>query len=114
MTRLLPWFLVLAVMVAPACTESTGTYGEEEILVLEVAPDSVSCVGEATGMCIQVRSPGEDEWRIFYDPIEGFQHQVGILYTLEVARREVLDPPANGSAYEYRLVRILDQEPAGS
>ena len=63
------------------------------------------------GRCIQVRGPGEEVWRTFYDPIEGFQREEGVRYTLEVGRRAVLNPPADGSAYAYRLIRIIDREP---
>lgn len=105
---LLPLILALAY----ACTP-TAVNGQEELLILEVAPDRVACVGEMRGKCIQVRSPGEEEWRTFYEPIEGFEYEEGVRYTLEVSRREVPNPPADGSAYEYRLIRIIDREPAG-
>lgn len=113
MKRLAPWILAPAFVVVFACTPSTAVYGQEEILILEVAPDLVPCVGEMADQCIQVRTPGEEDWRNFYDPIEGFQHEVGVQYTLEVGRREVLDPPADGSAYSYWLIRIIAQEPVG-
>ncbi len=105
-----PWILALAFVGTSACSASTAVLGQEEILVLEVAPDSVPCVGEMVGRCIQVRSPGEEDWRIFYDPIDGFQHEEGFQYTLEVGRRAVPNPPADGSAYAYRLIRILARE----
>ena len=106
-----PWILALAFVGISACTASTGVDGQEEILVLEVAPGLVPCVGEIVGRCIQVRTPGEEDWQIFYDPIDGFQHEEGVQYTLEVGRREVPNPPADGSSYAYRLIRILAQEP---
>ena len=111
MKRLAPWILALVFVVVSACASSTAVYGQEEILVLEVAPDLVPCVGEMADQCIQVRSPGEEDWRTFYDPIDGFQHEAGVQYTLEVGRREVLNPPADGSAYVYRLIRVLAREP---
>ncbi len=112
MNRFAPWILATALVVASACTSATALYGPEESIVLEVAPDSVPCVGEMKGRCIQVRSAGEGDWRIFYDPIDGFQHEAGVRYTLEVGRRAVLHPPADGSAYTYRLIRIIAREPA--
>ena len=62
----------------------SAVYGQEEMLVIEVAPDSVPYVGEMVGRCIRVRNPGEENGRIFYDPIDGFQHEEGVQYTLEV------------------------------
>ncbi len=97
-------------LVASACSSATTVPGDEEVLVLEIAPDSVPCTGEMVGQCLQVRSPGED-WRRFYDAIEGFVHEPGVRYTIEVGRRVVPNPPADGSAYAYRLVRILARGP---
>ncbi len=111
MKRIATWILATAFIAVSACTSATAVYGPEESIVFEVAPDSVPCVGEMKGRCIQVRSPGAPEWRTFYDPIDGFQHEPGFRYTLEVGRREVLDPPADGSAYTYRLIRIIAREP---
>lgn len=115
MKRLALPVLALASLVVLACTASSpaAVYGQEEILVLEVAPQRVPCVGEMQDMCLQVRSPGEEEWRKFYDTIEGFEHEEGVAYTLEVGRREILDPPADGSSYAWRLVRILEETPGG-
>lgn len=95
-----------------ACAGSAtdALYGPEEVLVLEVAPTRVACVGEMIDQCLQVRAPGEETWQKFYDPIEGFSYEEGFLYTLEVGRRERLDPPADASAYVYRLLRIMDKE----
>ena len=100
-------FLVLPM----GCQVSVAGQNHEEVLILEIARDSVPCVGEMTGMCIQVRAPGETEWRKFYDPIEGFQHEEGTSYVLEVGRREVRNPPADGSAFQYRLIRIVEMDP---
>jgi hypothetical protein len=115
MKPLASWALACAVVAASACTASSpaAVLGQEDTLVLEVAPQTVPCVGEMVSRCIQVRGPGEVEWRTFYDPIEGFQHQEGVRYTLEVGRRVVANPPADGSAYAYRLIRVIDREPAG-
>jgi hypothetical protein len=106
------WILASTSVVVLACTSATAEFAGEELLVLEVARDSVPCVGEMTGRCIQVRSPGEEAWRIFYDPIDGFQHEPGVQYTLQVARREVVDPPADASSFTYRLVQIIARHPA--
>ncbi len=102
----------LTLLLLAACGDSALEPGEE-ILVLEVAAETAPCVGELEGRCLQVREPGEAAWRLFYSPIEGFTHQEGTAYTLEVARRVVPDPPAGGSSYSYRLVRILEERPGG-
>ena len=105
-------FLILALILFPAgCQLSVEERPQEEILTLEVARDSVPCVGEMTGMCLQVRTPEETEWRKFYDPIEGFRHEKGTAYILKVGRSDVKNPPADGSAFRYRLIRIIHEDP---
>ena len=85
---------------------------EADVLILEVAPQTVECLGERVQRCLQVRRSAEEEWTNFFDPIEGFVHEEGFLYTIEVERRRVPDPPADASSFEYRLLRILSKEPA--
>ncbi|HKJ03159.1 MAG TPA: DUF4377 domain-containing protein [Longimicrobiales bacterium] len=116
MRELVPWALACALVAASGCVASSpaAVFGQEQVLVLEVAPDLVPCVGEMEGRCLQVHAPGEVEWQTFYDPIEGFQHEEGVGYTLEVGRRAVPDPPADGSAYAYRLLRVIAREPASA
>lgn len=106
--------LILTLAALTGCTSTPTTlYGQEVIVVLEVAPERVPCQGEMEDLCLQVREPGEEEWRKFYDPIDGFEHEPGFLYTLRVSRREVLNPPADGSAFDYTLIEILEKEAAG-
>jgi hypothetical protein len=81
-------------------------------MTLYVAPTTVACVGEAPQRCLQVRERPEDPWGWFYDPIAGFTHEEGVSYTLDVLRRTVVDPPADGSSYSYTLLRIVSRVPA--
>jgi hypothetical protein len=97
--------LVLALLFASACIVSTAPHEEE--LVLEVASTRASCVGAAPMQCLQVRTSADAPWQLFYDAIEGFTWEPGYRYTLRVARRAVLDPPADGSSVAFRLLEIL-------
>lgn len=45
--------------------------------------------------------------------IEGFEPEEGMRYTIEVERREVLNPPADASGFEYTLIRIIQETPVG-
>jgi hypothetical protein len=98
-------FLGLVLVLASACTASTAPH--EEVLVLEVAATRVPCVGVAPMQCLQVRTSADAPWQPFYDAIEGFAWEPGYRYTLRVARRAVLDPPADGSSVAFRLLEIL-------
>ena len=93
-------------------TCGTLTSAEPEVLILEVGPETVACVGEMVQRCLQVRAGPEEEWKNFYDPIEGFEHEEGFLYRIEVERTRVPEPLADASSYTYRLLRVLSKEPA--
>jgi hypothetical protein len=80
-----------------------------EVLTLEVGPQTVACTGEAPQRCLRVRRTPDAPWTNFYGTIQGFTHEEGYLYRLEVDRQRVARPPADGSAYRYRLLRILSK-----
>jgi heat shock protein HslJ len=89
---------------------SASAHGE--VRTLEIAPTTVECVGESVGRCLRVREVPEGEWRTFYSAIEGFTHEEGVRYTVDVLRSERANPPADASRYTYRLLRVISREPA--
>ena len=93
-----------------ACASSVEPEGE--VITLEIAPHTAECRGEALRRCLQVRRAPGEAWTNFYDAIEGFEHEPGVTYRIEVLRRRVPDPPADGSAFTWRLLRVLSREPA--
>ena len=84
----------------------------EDRLTLYVAPAMAECVGVGPRQCLLVKERPEQEWGYFYGSIAGFAYEPGFTYTLSVARRRVPNPPADGSSYEYRLLRLLAREAA--
>ena len=99
----------LLLIIVPACTDPTRP-GERE-LVMEVASTRVPCVGVVPMECLQVRWSASSPWELFYDSIEGFSWEAGNRYVLRVARREILDPPADGSSVAFRLLEVLSTVP---
>ncbi len=79
-------------------------------LTMDVAPTRVACRGLVPMQCLQVRIPPDTSWLRFYDPIEGFEYQEGYWWTLDVERRPVPHPPADGSSFAYRLVRVISRK----
>lgn len=77
------------------------------MLVIEVAPQLAPCTGVAPMQCLQVRYDTTGPWTLFYSPIEGFTFEAGYQWRLEVERRTVANPPADGSRYAWRLRRVL-------
>ena len=82
-----------------------------DILTLEVDSERVPCVGVGPMECLRVRTPGEEEWRLFYDTIRDFEFEPGFRYLLEVERTRRPNPPADASSFQYRLVEIVSREP---
>ena len=79
-------------------------------VTLEVDAHRVACTGEARTRCLRVRVLPDTSWRRFYDPIAGFTFEEGYRWRLEVERRRVPNPPADGSSLAYRLVRVISKE----
>ena len=77
-----------------------------------VAPNRVACQGAFPQECLLVKERAQDEWQYFYDEIAGFDYQPGYSYVIQVAWREVEDPPTDGSSRAYRLLRVITKEPA--
>jgi hypothetical protein len=92
-----------------ASSPDTGVSAGVERLTLEVNPKRVPCTGEARTQCLQVRVPPDTAWRRFYDPIEGFAFEEGYRWRLDVERRHVPNPPADGSSLSYRLIRVISK-----
>jgi hypothetical protein len=60
---------------------------------------------------MRVRIPPDTAWRFFYDQIEGFSFEEGFRWRLDVERRRIPNPPADGSGLAYRLLRVISKEP---
>ncbi|UCG24826.1 MAG: META domain-containing protein [Chloroflexota bacterium] len=97
---------LLLVLLLAACSGGSGV--EKNIFV---APTMVECEGEGPQMCLLIKENAEDDWQLWYQPIEGFDYQEGILYELTVEEQTVDDPPAGGSSIELVLVEEVSHEP---
>ena len=104
-----PALLAVGFAFSSACVQSVPP-DESEVLILEVGPEKVQCQGEASQLCILVRDSADEAWRNFYSPIEGFEHEEGFQYRIEVERTRIPNPPADASSFRYRLLRVLSKE----
>lgn len=100
--RILPSCALLLLLLA-ACDSATRE-GTTELL--DVGAASVTCRGVGVQRCLLVRSGASGGYLLFYDAIEGFTHEEGYGYALEVRRTRVPDPPMDGSSFRYTLVRV--------
>jgi len=97
--------LILAILLA-ACS---GSSGEEKTLF--VGPTMVDCEGEGPQQCLLIKENLEDDWRLWYESIDGFEYQEGFLYELLVEEETVENPPAGGSAVRLVLVEEVSSQP---
>ena len=93
--------VVLGVGVAACSTRPPAidtTAPRAERLTFDVGPARVPCTGEARTRCLLVRVLPDTTWRFFYDAIVGFTFEEGYRWRIEVERRAVPNPPADGSS----------------
>lgn len=61
--------------------------------------------------CMLVKEKDESKWQpLTLGGIEGFTYEEGYAYTLSVQKTTLADPPADGSLFEYKLLKILSKE----
>ncbi len=83
--------------------------GEMDVgCVVEVVIEAelVDCVGVAPMRCMVV------DGGLFYDEIEGFEHEAGFRYRVRMERYDPWgggEPPADASAWGYRLVEVVEK-----
>ena len=109
------WSLLVAVMLGaigfPPIATAQPAGPEGEVMTLWVGAESVRCVGVGPRTCLRVRrEPGAD-WELFYDAIQGFDHEPGVRYELLVRVRERRNPPADASSLRYELVEVRSRQP---
>ena len=94
----------------PAASSQIETCADETavdcVMDVSVGPDLEDCVGSAPMRCMVVN--GE----LFYDDIEGFEHEAGYRYRLRMERYDRWQgqaPPADASKYGYRLIDVVEK-----
>ena len=76
------------------------------VMEVSVGPELEDCVGSAPMRCMVV------DGELFYDDIEGFEHEAGYRYRLRMERYDRWQgqaPPADASKYGYRLIDIVEK-----
>lgn len=76
----------------------------------------VDCEGVGPQTCYQIQRGDtlrDDEWKLFYDEIEGFEFEPGNLFHLRVEEKK-LDPAnigADASSVKYTMVELISRTP---
>jgi hypothetical protein len=93
-------FMVFAML---ACSSDLQT------VEYTIASQTANCIGEALQKCLLVKKAGITEWQYFYSPIEGFTHEDGYEYVLEIREEKRENPPADASSIKYTLVKMISK-----
>ena len=94
---------------AAASTEAPPPASEPDGMILEVTvgPEREDCVGVAPMRCLVV------DGELFYESIEGFEHEKGYEYRLQIERYDAwpgqAEPPQDASRYGYRLIEVISK-----
>jgi heat shock protein HslJ len=78
-----------------------------DVIRLVVKEDLASCTGVAPMTCMQVKYKNSKNWELFYSQISGFKYQPGYRYVILVNRTKRTNVPADASAYEYKLKKVV-------
>lgn len=81
-----------------------------DVIRLVVKEDLASCTGVAPMTCMQVKYKNSKNWELFYGGINGFKYQPGYRYIILVDRTKRKNVPADASAYEYKLRKIVKKQ----
>ena len=81
-----------------------------DVIRMVVKEDLASCTGVAPMTCMQVKYKNSKSWELFYGGINGFKYQPGYRYVILVDRTKRKNVPADASAYEYKLKKILKKQ----
>lgn len=103
--------LVTAATALAGCSSAGSEVGSGDVVRMWIEPDLVECVGVAPMECMQVAYSEDGESQLFYDSIDGFDHQEGTSYVIDVQVTEVEDPPADASSLSYTLVDVISETP---
>ncbi|TAI46818.1 DUF4377 domain-containing protein [Flagellimonas allohymeniacidonis] len=73
---------------------------------------TLPCTGSFPTDCLQVQEGNEiggSSWFNFFGTIEGFEFEPGFVYDLQIEKTRIENPPADGSSYSLRLVRLVSK-----
>ena len=92
-------------------TPETKYNAQAEIIFLEISSETKTCSGVGSQTCLQVRelkyndsgvkTQIDKDWTLFYDQIEGFEHNPAERQVIRVKRYEIKHPVADQSKYAY-------------
>lgn len=84
----------------------------KDVQVWTIDAQRAKCEGVMTMQCLLVKKPGDKDFNLFYDTIDGFDYQEGFVYTIWVNMGAFTpQTPADGSSIKYKLVKVVSKKP---
>ncbi len=112
---IIPFLFIACLFFVTACSDDEPKDKTKDIIMSVseepgVMYDLFDDEGKYPMICLRVMDedfPGE--WRnLPMTAIEGFEYEIGHMYTLKVRRTILASPPADASSYTYRLIAVLE------
>ena len=112
---IIPFLFIACLFFVTACSDDEPKDKTKDIIMSVseepgVMYDIFDDEGKYPMICLRVMDedfPGE--WRnLPMTAIEGFEYEIGHMYTLKVRRTILANPPADASTYTYRLIAVLE------
>ena len=114
MNKLFLHLLFIAFVLLSGCNKNNDTKSPSQLITLWVSAETtVTYIGGDDDYknpieCMQVKYSPDGSWEpMLFGSIEYFEYEKGVEYELSVVRTTLLNPPADGSSFSYRLERII-------
>ena len=52
---------------------------------------------------------GAENWDYYYGDIEGFDYELGYIYSLNVTKKNTPNPPSDGTSFSYKLQSVISK-----
>lgn len=110
--------LVAALALLNACATSSNSTSKTTNTATEaiywVNGKKSDCVGVGKQNCLEIQKGNvktANNWRLFYDSIDGFNYEEGYVYKLLVKEEDALKPvAADASLKNYKLLKVMQKE----
>ncbi|SDR65241.1 DUF4377 domain-containing protein [Christiangramia echinicola] len=104
---------LLTSFLSVSCSLNGDSPGTTDIVDMRINHFRQTAVGEGQCLVYLVQEGGEigaNNWNFFYDEIEGFDYELGYIYTIKARKINIENPPADGSSLKYVLVSVSTKE----
>lgn len=107
MKNAIKFFSLFSLLLFTITSFAINIQAQSETEILIVADQKAKCGFTGRDECLQVKRLDEENFRLFYQPIERFNFVPGHFYVLEVQSPNIRNTSSVGSRDPYRLIKVL-------